>query len=168
MPNLYIDMDGCVAKWQSVSLEILCQNGYFRNLSPDRKLIEAIHIIRDAELFICSKYLEGTNAYVEKKEWISEYMPFIKSDHIILVPYRDSKYQYIRWNDGSINLLLDDHTPNLLEWEKFGGVGIKYLNGINGKNGRWKGLRLDGTMRSDALALTLTGILRSFVEPAAA
>ena len=43
---------------------------------------------------------------------------------------------------GKMDILVDDHTPNLTRWETAGGTGIKWLNGINGKNGRFEGIRL--------------------------
>ena len=43
---------------------------------------------------------------------------------------------------GKMDILVDDHTPNLKRWETAGGTGVKWLNGINGKNGRFEGIRV--------------------------
>ena len=43
---------------------------------------------------------------------------------------------------GKMDILVDDHTPNLTRWETAGGTGVKWLNGINGKNGRFEGIRV--------------------------
>ena len=40
------------------------------------------------------------------------------------------------------DILIDDHTPNLHRWEAAGGTGIKWLNQVNGNNGRFEGARL--------------------------
>ena len=39
------------------------------------------------------------------------------------------------------DVLVDDHTPNLIEGEAAGGTGVKWLNGINGNGGRFEGFR---------------------------
>ena len=40
------------------------------------------------------------------------------------------------------DILIDDHTPNLHRWEEAGGIGVKWLNEINGNNGRFEGARV--------------------------
>lgn len=44
-------------------------------------------------------------------------------------------YQYV---------LIDDHTPNLIAWEKQNpnNIGIKLINPKNGKNGKWQGEKI--------------------------
>ena len=56
---------------------------------------------------------------------------------------------------GRHPLLVDDHTPNLFQWEQDGGVGVKFLNGHNGRGGRWQGPKIACNMPADDLAMHL-------------
>lgn len=162
--HLYIDMDGCLAKWQNVSIETLYKKGYFASLDPDEKLIRVLQ--RADETFkdsveerICSHYLTGTAAGEEKREWLHRFARHIEDRNVVLVPYTEDKDTYVT-NDGSVvNVLIDDYTQNLKKWEAAGNVAIKYMNGINGTKGTWKGLRLDGNMDEESMYLSLAGML---------
>lgn len=46
---------------------------------------------------------------------------------------------------STADILIDDHTPNLHHWEEAGGLGVKWLNEINGNNGRFEGARVGST-----------------------
>ncbi len=46
---------------------------------------------------------------------------------------------------STADILIDDHTPNLHRWEEAGGLGVKWLNEINGNNGRFEGTRVGST-----------------------
>ena len=56
------------------------------------------------------------------------------------MPYGVPKLDYIILREDTTNILIDDFSKNLHEWEKGkNNIGIKYYNGINGNHGTWKG-----------------------------
>ena len=143
MPRIFIDMDGTAAKWNEEisSEEELLEPGYFRNRLPEDNIIEAARILTEQgnDVYILSCCLNDTYIVRDKDRWCDEHVPFIPPDHRILVPYSKDKAQYIEGGIGREDLLIDDHTPNLKEWEKNGGTAIKFLNGINWKHRTWTG-----------------------------
>lgn len=143
MGRIFVDMDGTVARWNTdiSSEEELLEPGYFRNRVPEDDIIEALRILSEdgADIYILSCCLNDTYIPRDKDVWCERHMPFIPHDHRILVPYSKDKAQYIEGGIGKDDLLIDDHTPNLKEWEKSGGTAVKFLNGINWKHRTWQG-----------------------------
>ena len=133
MPRIFIDMDGTAAKWNDEisSEEELLEPGYFRNRLPEDNIIEAARILTEQgnDVYILSCCLNDTYIVRDKDRWCDEHVPFIPPDHRILVPYSKDKAQYIEGGIGREDLLIDDHTPNLKEWEKK----------INWKHQTWTG-----------------------------
>lgn len=63
----------------------------------------------------------------EKTEWVKKHLGRVKD--ILLVP-REDKQKYAIMN-GVPNLLIDDHSKNIQEWEAKGGIGIRHINTSN-------------------------------------
>lgn len=144
--RIFVDMDGTLAKWNNVEFEQLFEEGYYRNLEPNNDiLIDVNRLIHEGkDVYILSCVLpESKYALEEKKEWLKEYVPDLPEDKYIFVPYGQNKADYLKKHYSPItnsDYLVDDYTKNLQEWKDYGGVGIKYLNGINHTRGTWKGL----------------------------
>lgn len=47
---------------------------------------------------------------------------------------RSQKQHYARQADGTPNILIDDFTKNIHEWERAGGIGILYTDGMTSVN----------------------------------
>lgn len=147
--RIFVDMDGTLAKWNNVEFEELFEEGYYRNLEPNMKILNEVnHLIRQGEdVYILSAYLtESDYAKKEKHEWINQYLPELPEEKQIFVPYGTNKAEYLKEHYSPItntDYLIDDYTKNLLEWKEFGGIGVKYLNGINHSRGTWKGLMIN-------------------------
>ena len=146
MIRLFVDMDGTLAVFSyEKTIEDLYKKGYFENLKPIYEVVDAIkHIITDTpiEVYILSAYLSKSNfALAEKQKWLDKYLPEIKISNRIFLPYPENKAEAFR-SLSKDDYLLDDYTPNLISWNKKGGIGIKLLNGINNKTGLWKGLKI--------------------------
>lgn len=141
--RIFVDMDGTLAKWHNVeSEEILLEKGYYENLEPNRNLVNAIkELIRNGEdIYILSSFLSNSNfALEEKKKWLEKYLPEIPLEKQIFVKYGDNKTSYIPGGTDKNDYLIDDYTKNLIPWKEAGGIGIKFLNGINNTKGTWKG-----------------------------
>ncbi len=166
--RVYFDMDGTIAKWRDVPVEETRKPGYYADLEPETELL---NFMRDAmkrgeNIYILSSYYTDTRALLEKKKWLDRYLPEIDSAHCLFVPYgKTNKAEFLagmlhrRLNKADI--LIDDHTPNLQYWEEAGGLGVKWLNGINGKKGCFEGARVGS-------AKELRAVLDSAVERKAA
>lgn len=148
--RIFVDMDGTLAKWNNVELEQLLEKGYYRNLKPNQDLLDDVNelINQGEDIYILSCYLtESKYALEEKKEWCREYLPELREDKYVFVPCGESKAKFFNERGLSpitnTDYLIDDYTENLFEWKKFGGIGVKYLNGINHTKGTWTGLRIN-------------------------
>lgn len=138
--RLYVDMDGTMAVWGNSPWEEVCSKGYFKNRPPMINVINAIkHIVKshpEVEVFILSAVIQDEHSAGEKREWLDKYLPEIDENHRIFSAYGEDKGKYI---NSKGDILLDDYSKNLKEWEAKGGKGIKLLNGINWSNKTWKG-----------------------------
>lgn len=132
---IFIDMDGTLAEWKNVTSNYeLYQQGYYESLRPNEHILnETKRLIKEGEnVFILSSFLsDSAFALEEKNSWLDKYLPELKKENRIFVPYGECKYKYIPNKITSYDYLIDDHTKNLLDWKDAGGTGIKFLNGIN-------------------------------------
>lgn len=145
--RIFLDLDGTLAEWKKTAkVEELYEKGYFSNLKAHINLITAIsEIISDDiyEVFILSKFFsDSIYAKNEKIRWISKYLPEIDRKHIILVSFDGEKIKHVPGGVNPADILLDDYTPNLTEWEDAGGIPIKFINGVNDTTGIWKGAKI--------------------------
>lgn len=143
-------MDGTLAKWHNATPEELLEEGYFRNLEPNEDLLNDVNelISQGENVYILSCYLTDSKyALEEKKEWCREHLPELSEDKYVFVPYGESKAKVFNERGLSpitnTDYLIDDYSKNLFEWKEFGGIGVKYHNGINHTKGTWVGLRIN-------------------------
>lgn len=149
--KLFVDMDGTLAEWRlACSVEHLYLDGYFYSLKPHKELIYFLdkcinQTSIDIDVFIASAYIEE-KARIEKNMWLDKYFP-IKEKNRLFIPSNINKSTYIinhlKEPISKAHVLLDDHTPNLIEWRNAGGTAIKALNGVNRIEGKWDGLLFD-------------------------
>ena len=144
--KLYVDMDGTLAVFKSCdTLEKLYEKGYFRNLPPQKAVLNAVKELcknPDFEVYVLSAVLmDSEYALKEKNEWLDEYLPEVDASRRIFMPCGEDKKAYVDLKEG--DLLLDDYTKNLIDWEP-PGTGVKLLNGINHTNESWRGNTING------------------------
>ena len=145
--KLFVDMDGTLAEWRSAcSVEHLYLDGYFYTLRPNWELIQFLDRLKNqVDIFIASTCITEKSR-MEKDLWLDKYFP-LEEEYRIFIPHKQSKSTYIVSYLGEpiskSHLLLDDYTPNLIEWRNAGGTAIKALNGINRIEGKWDGLLFD-------------------------
>ena len=156
--KLYIDMDGCIAKWNTeASIEETFEPGYFAELEPEGSLIAAVKMLAEEyDVSILSAVYQDNHSIGDKLAWLKNNgLGFLE---IIFVPYGESKQKYI--NHQYTSILIDDYSKNLEEWVMSKNCyGIKYLNGINSTKGQWTGFMVPGKMNSKALYITIKGIV---------
>lgn len=147
MKKIYVDLDGtcCEFKQAIQSLDELMVPGYFATVAPHGHVVSAIKELhdknKDVEIFVLSHCLNDTFIIDDKNKWIDAYLPFVKTENRILIPYGAPKYQYVSIDSNAI--LFDDHTPNLIDWIEHGGRGLKCRTPINSIKGVWKGDYID-------------------------
>ena len=158
--RLFVDMDGTLAEWRNIIFSatikkpedikkaidklngILLTPGYFYSLLPHENVVKAVNNLIDTfDVYIATCAMnpdDPEGPAFEKKEWAKRYLPNIKEDHILIIPNGENKTEYIPGGIKPGDILLDDYTKNLKEWEAAGGTGVKLLNDINEKHGTWK------------------------------
>ena len=158
------DMDGVLAEW-----EVGCT--YEKTWEPHYFLYRDLEVVvRDTLLLLMAAgfkcqaasaaYEEGT-ARADKDAWLNK--NGLENLPRIFMPCGKNKADFIDIKDNITYILLDDYSLNLHNWEatargtaKF--VAIKFLNGINGNSGDWKGRTLHHHSSAEILAHSLADI----------
>lgn len=170
-PALFVDMDGTLAEWKTISLPVqipvhkimdyiqdtLYQEHYYWNLKPYANMVQAItDIIKEGKIdvYILSCFLPEHDAYPnshplkDKNDWLDAQFPgLIPQNHRIFVQDGEPKVENIPFPLRHEDVLLDDFTKNLDAWvndttQNVMLKGIKVLNGINDSHQSWKGARV--------------------------
>ena len=164
--RLFVDMDGTLAEFKQVdAIEQLYEKDYFKNLSPQLSVVEAVRgIVKecpDIEVYILSAVLsDSAYALREKNEWLDRYLPEIDEAHRLFPPCGSDKKEFIRGGVTSSDYLLDDYTVNLNTWDP-PARGIKLLNGINHTGGTWQKTMVRWDQDARMLELEIVEIMRS-------
>ena len=135
-PRYFFDMDGVLFKLDNTltSLEPLYEEGYFKNLPTHRLAVRCLQemLIQDPEqVYILSHYIDSPFAEQEKREVLQELFPSLDMHNVILVPYGESKTDYVPIRIKENDFLVDDYNHNLECWRDAGGYAIKFVNDIN-------------------------------------
>ena len=162
MKNLYIDFDGVLGIFDlSKSLEEVAAPGYSLTLPMIQNMCQAINLLRhdkeitkmyDLKLLSATinEQAEKDKTEVLKREFDEEF-----ANKAVFVRYGNSKAPYAMGK----NVLLDDFSHNLHEWEQNGGIGIKVYNTINGNHGTWHGYSVHTISHAEIIYHTIKGIL---------
>ena len=140
--RIFVDMDGTIARFYEADdcLEKMYEIGFFENLRPYAKMIKMLEKLNEKgyEIFILSACI-SMQCETEKQAWLDKYLPWIDKAHRIFTRCGMNKAEYIKrkgYDDARVNILIDDYSRNLDEWnEAFGrhGIAIKAINEINNK-----------------------------------
>lgn len=145
--KVYMDMDGCLARWNPVPIAETKKLGYFRNRAAEPNLVNLVHlmIMDGIEVNILSAAYQDDHSAADKIWWLQHIG--LGNVPAIFVPYGECKFDYIPANKRD-NILIDDYSANLRDWEHAGNTGIKFRNQINGTQGTWTGLSINWEMSS--------------------
>lgn len=173
--NYYFDMDGVVVTYNKNDflgdnpLYLKPNAHYFRNLTPDRTMLEVIDQMYQRSRYtgdnIClltSLPIEGSifnEHFHDKIAWINQWLPYLPIDSILIsVTSKREAAEYINNNKLSKNdILIDDYNKNLNDWAHHGGVSIKYCNGINSPES-FQGKKIYHTDMAETIITTLNAI----------
>lgn len=171
----YCDMDGVLARWnEKATQEEVQARGYFINREPEDSAIELVKILneREGNVHILSSVYEDDHSKDEKIQW-NALQGLHKIDQIY-VPYGADKNDYIQWDEGTIQVLIDDFKNNLESWRNAGGLAIKFHNGINNrskleishggnvkvKTDSWTGFTINHKMSAEEMYIAVTGVAK--------
>lgn len=139
--KIYVDMDGVIAEYvreDYIGKEPKFSRKdihYFLNLKANHILISKIkELAKNNSIYILSSLQKSLpnyeEAYNDKMAFAKKHMPFVKG---IIISSQKQDY-------AKDSILIDDYNNNLIKWEENGGIGIKYLNGINSETS-WDGYK---------------------------
>lgn len=155
--RVYWDLDGTLAKWRtSATDDELKEEYYFLSLDPEDQLCSVANELaknKNVETHILTSYLTDSKyAKKEKLAWVDTHVSNIGKNKVLCVPYGVTKSSFIerlaKRRLSKNDILIDDHSPNLIAWKCAGGTAIKWCNGINnsGKSS-FDGIRLNKATR---------------------
>jgi len=147
LPQIYCDMDQVLVNFIGGANEVLRARGlpdfseankedkwnalksvpkFWANLKPMPDGLLLWKFIRQHNAWILSTPSKRMDTCKpEKIEWIRKHLGDV--EHIYLVP-REDKQKFAMSEDGTPNLLIDDHVKNIDEWKSKGGIGIRHIN----------------------------------------
>ena len=142
------DMDGTLVTWRGCEyIQETFAPGYFLEREMDPLILKMMSTLfrSGKRVGILSAVYTTETAQGEKREWLKRAGILSPDVDIIFIPYGQDKSSYVD-NSNYENVLIDDYSPNLKEWEESGLPAVKYLNGINGTKGTWRGKHIDKNM----------------------
>jgi len=138
--NIFFDMDGVLAVYDKNTVNFMYNKGFFLNRPPIKNMIEVVQKLskENYNIYILSTIIDSPFCSKEKDLWLDEHLPEIKNEKRFFVPYGTTKADFAKTKvhlESSQNILIDDYTKNLREWEDVNdSISIKFMNGINGNN----------------------------------
>lgn len=122
-------------------IEIASQEGFFENLKPLPLLHEVNKLasICPENIFILSACLqESLYCKDEKIRWLKKYLPAVCKENVVFTISGMNKTDFVEKKTGmcitKYDILIDDYSRNIEEWETAGGTAIKFKNSFNTSN----------------------------------
>ena len=142
--NIYVDMDGVLADFfteDNAVARFENEHGFFRRLRPLAKNVSAIKRAIEDNRYNVYVLSASPNArcYRDKRLWLLEHIPQLKSDNVIIMRNGERKADYMKTAEG---VLFDDYGKNIEEW-------VCYNAGVN----RAVKVRKDGDVAVGLLAI---------------
>lgn len=159
MKKIFLDLDGTLARFNVRNALTRFDNeiGFFAKLLAYKNIEEINEMAKIGNVYIISAS-PNKQADQDKMQWINKYLPSMPLKNIVFCRIGENKAEIIKEKVGvdiKGNILLDDYTKNLEQWESAGGVGIKRLTSVADNSTRkWKGLAIRN-LRELAGAVTL-------------
>lgn len=155
--NFFFDMDGVLATYQTDVVEHMHEKGYFAHLPVNEKAVDFLKSLMaypQVQVYILSKTpnVFAPSSKKDKLFWLKNVLPELGESHIFIQDGRknQTKAEFIKERLGAqsyeqdFNVLIDDYSKNLIEWEKEGKnfMALKALNEVNNKKGLHKAYRI--------------------------
>ena len=147
MKRIFLDLDGTLARFnvRNALERFKTEKGFFTKLLAYKNIESINEMAKVGNVYIISAS-PNEQADNDKMQWVQKYLPNIPIANIVFCRLGENKAEIIKQRTGvdiKGNILLDDYTHNLEQWESAGGVGIKRLTRCaDNSTGKWKGLTI--------------------------
>lgn len=166
IPSFNFDQDGTLNKWRWLPLEEVRKEGYFRTTEAYETTIDASRILKSLDFTVKTYgavWMDDGHSLSDKDWWMDRHCSHIEKKDRIYVPCGSVKADYFESFYGrpicSQDILIDDLSDNLREWEAAGGTGVKIRTPENGSHGTWKGYSFNCTDDAESIALYLISVV---------
>ncbi len=167
--TIYVDYDGVLAYFlKDSSLEEVAMPGYALKVPMVDTVCDAISMLLydtsldGYDIRVLSAVIND-DAKNDKLTMLTKRFGEGFANKAVFVKYGDSKASYAKGG----NILIDDFSYNLHQWQAYGGVGVKVYNDINGNHGTWHGYSVHSQAGAIVIYKTLKGILMALESKAA-
>ena len=148
MKKIFVDMDGTIARFniKNALQNFATQEDFFSKLKAYKNINSINELAKGGNIYIISAS-PNKNADMHKIIWLQKYLPNLKKENITICRIGENKAKVIqeKYNITIDNtcMLLDDYTKNLVEWEEYGGKGIKRITSVADNSRKlWRGLQI--------------------------
>lgn len=117
----YFDMDGVLTNFhkEPYNYANAISREWIANLDPFMGAIEVVkRLIAEGKSVYINSLAASEEAKQGKIEWLTKYLPEIKSNHIIIIVGNGKKAEHMRTKTG---ILVDDKASNCRQWTKISG-----------------------------------------------
>lgn len=127
---------------------------YYLNVPADQRALEIFNLCLNQDnfdVYILSSCHKRSSIFIaqrnDKLAWLDKHIPTFNKNHFITIPVGKSKAEFVanmlgRERLSNIDILIDDYSKNLNEWNVLNGQGLKYFNSENTLDS-YNGLTLD-------------------------
>ena len=116
----YFDMDGVLANFHEYKdgWKFSGNYNFIRNLKPFEESVKLINtLLENGEKVYISSLARNNEAKKAKIDWLSEYVPALDEEHIIILVGNAKKHENMKTENG---ILIDDKLANIRAWRKAG------------------------------------------------
>ena len=150
---IYFDQDGTLSVWRWVDLSVVRKKGYFLSVEPRENVILASYYLLKEGVFggtYSAAWMDKPFYVEEKVSWLNKHAEHIERGMQYYVPCGEDKGKEFQKAVGRAlqlnDILLDDNSNVLRQWEAMGGTGVKIYTKENGHHGSWKGYHVQEDM----------------------
>jgi len=144
--RIFLDMDGTLVGFPDTRedkhlLTKMYEKGFFENLEPLPFLHEMnkVAALFPENIYVLSACIDSPYCKPEKILWLKKHLPAACKENVIFTTTKRKKALYIaeklygsrRRRLSKYDILIDDYSKNIVEWEQAGGTAIKFKNGYN-------------------------------------
>ena len=118
--SYYFDMDGVMANFHEHKdgWKYAGSYNFIRNLKPFMDTVNLINdMIANGKSVYISSLCRNETAKQAKIDWLAEYIPNLRKDHIIILVGNGKKVENRKTKGG---VLIDDKEANIKQWRKAG------------------------------------------------
>jgi len=140
--RIFFDMDDTLVDFSSKllyggSIDVAFNEGFYFNLKPLPFLseINKLASMCPENVYILSACVDSPYCVDEKIAWLKKYLPAAFKGNVIFTKVGQDKALMVKEKIGEpigkYDILVDDYSKNIFDWQEAGGTAIKFKNGFN-------------------------------------